>query len=355
MDYHLRLSNLQKMLPNMKCDALLIEHPTNILYLTGLEISAGKLLVSAQAAALLVDGRYQEICSKQKLYSIFTLDDDALKSWLFEHAIKTLAFESETTTFFSYQNLKTVTDAFTVNTIQLVPLSSPVMSLRLIKDKQEIELLRKAATLCSDGYQSISQHLHPGITEEELATELEIFWKIKGAKKLSFDPIIAFGANGSMPHYRAGQTKLKKNTSILIDIGVAFQHYHSDMTRVIYFGEPPKEIRQIYTIVEEAKEKAQKLCRPGTLLGDLDKAARSHITSEGFGDFFDHSLGHGVGLEVHEPPRIRTQNEYAHIPLKAGMVITIEPGIYLPGIGGVRLEDTLLITEHGYENLTNKG
>lgn len=354
MDYYLRLSNLQKMIPELKCDALLIEHPTNIFYLTGIELSTGKLLVSAQSTALLVDGRYFEMCSKQKLYPVFKLDEDSLKSWLFEHAIRTLAFESDTTTYQGYLNLKKVTDTFTVNTIKLIPLPSPVMTLRLIKDKQEIELLREAAKLCYRGYQSLAEHIHAGVTEEELALELEMFWKIKGAKKLSFDPIIAFGANSSMPHYRAGKAKLTPNTSILIDIGVVYQQYHSDMTRIIYFGEPPKEIQNIFAIVSEAKERALECCRPGVLIGDIDKAARSHIASQGFGDYFPHSLGHGVGLDIHEPPTIRSQGAYAEIPLKAGMVITIEPGIYLPGTGGIRLEDTILITEEGYENLTGK-
>ena len=190
------------------------------------------------------------------------------------------------------------------------------------------------------------------ISEAELALELEFFWKKRGAKKLAFDPIIAFGANSSMPHYRAGLAKLQSHTSILIDIGVVLSHYHSDMTRVVHFGTPTSVIEKIYSIVEEAKARALALCCPGTLVGELDRAARDWIASQGYGERFTHSLGHGVGLDIHEPPTIRDSGLYRTLPLQPGMVITIEPGIYLPGIGGVRLEDTVLITENGHENLT---
>ena len=157
-----------------------------------------------------------------------------------------------------------------------------------------------------------------------------------------------------MPHYRAGPAKLKPNTPVLIDIGVVLAHYHSDMTRVAFFGAPPALIQTIYAIVEEAKARALAICRPGVLVGELDRSARDYISSKGYGDFFTHSLGHGIGLDIHEPPIIRDSGLYRTLPLQAGMAITIEPGIYLPGVGGVRLEDTIIITEQGYENLTEQ-
>jgi Xaa-Pro aminopeptidase len=225
-----------------------------------------------------------------------------------------------------------------------------VQNLRLIKDAEEISKLRAAAQLGYEGYLFALSLLREGVSEKELALALELFWKERGASRLAFDSIIAFGPNSSMPHYRPDETTLKQNTSVLIDCGVVLSHYHSDMTRVAYFGNPPQEIQTIYPIVEEAKAKAIEACRPGTLIGDLDRIARDWIQSKGYGEYFSHSLGHGVGLEIHENPIIRQTGPFSEKPLKTGMVITIEPGIYLPGIGGVRLEDTILITENGYEN-----
>lgn len=236
--------------------------------------------------------------------------------------------------------------------LSLLPLDNPIKLLRMIKDPEEILLLRQAAQLGCKGYDFVCSLLKEGVTEAELAVELEIFWKRQGAKGLAFEPIIAFGANGSMPHYRSGDTTLKNGMSVLIDIGVNDRHYHSDMTRVIFYGEPSPEIVKIHEIVVKAQQLAIDLCRPGTLIGELDKAARGYITEQGYGDYFTHSLGHGVGLEIHEAPWIRQASSWAKMPLQEGMVITIEPGIYLNGVGGVRVEDTLLITSSGHEILT---
>lgn len=157
-----------------------------------------------------------------------------------------------------------------------------------------------------------------------------------------------------MPHYRAGNTKLKQGMPILIDIGVNYRHYHSDMTRVVFLGEPDPKLKTIYHIVEKAQKEALQLCKPGTLIGELDRAARGYIESQGYGDHFGHGLGHGVGLEIHELPNVRNKPPFNSMVLLPGMVITIEPGIYIPDIGGVRIEDTIVITENGHENLTER-
>ncbi|MBA2367827.1 MAG: aminopeptidase P family protein [Candidatus Protochlamydia sp.] len=351
MDYSSRLYELKQYMDNLPCEALLIEHPLHLLYLTGLELSAGQLIVSKDSACLIVDGRYFERCSSQQLYSVVLQVESVLSSWLEDHNIQSLGFEGAETTYQRYQELRKLSGS-TKQNAEMVPIDSPVRQMRLIKDTEEIIFLKQAARLGYEGYEYVVSLFEVGVTEEELAFELEFFWKKRGAKKLAFDPIIAFDANSSMPHYRAGSTPLRLNTSVLIDIGVVLEHYHSDMSRVVYYGQPPYEIQTIYPIVEEAKELAMRLCRPGTLIGELDHAARSHITAKGYGKNFTHSLGHGVGLDIHEYPTLRSAGTFSQTPLQAGMVITIEPGIYLPGIGGVRLEDTLLITEAGYENLT---
>lgn len=349
-----RLKRLREAMQLHSCEAVLIEHPTNLFYLTGLDLSSGKLVVTQDHACLIVDGRYYESSQKQSLYPVQILKDDALKDWILDSRIHQLGFDPHQTSYHSYSTLQQLASKIIEKNheFEIKPLEALFQNLRLIKDEWEIHSLRKSARLGYQGYEFVASLLREGVSESELAFELEFFWKKRGASKLAFDSIIAFGANSSMPHYRAGPSQLTSNTSVLIDIGVVLEHYHSDMTRVIFFGSPPPLLKTIYSIVEEAKEKSLASCRPGTLIGDLDQIARDWIASKGYGDRFTHSLGHGVGLDIHEPPLIREKGIYKDMPLQAGMVITIEPGIYLPNIGGVRLEDMILITNNGYENLT---
>jgi len=353
MDHSQRIEKTQKTLKELTCNALLIEETTNLYYMTGQQLSTGKLLVHEKGAELFVDNRYFESCQKNAPCHVILSDktslSDLLKSPEFNF-IHSLGFDSDNTSFKRYEEMqKNLTPL-----VKLIPLDNPVKIQRMIKDKEEIDLLREAAALGSQGFDFVCSLLCEGLKENDIALELEIFWKRRGSKSLAFDPIIAFGSNSSMPHYRAGQTILKKGMPVLIDIGVNYQHYHSDMTRVIYFGEPDPKIRTIYTIVENAQKKALNLCVPGTKIGELDETARGYIKAQGFGEFFSHGLGHGVGLEIHEAPTLRNQLPCKDKKLENGMVITIEPGIYLPGMGGVRIEDTILITETGYENLTKR-
>ncbi len=344
-----RIKSAQELLSTYHADALIVEHPTDLYYLTGLEMSAGKLLITPEAVCLLVDGRYIEACQKSSPCRVILLENQAVKNWLSANSKgSTLGFDSRNTSYQTYSTLKKELHAFS-----MLPIEGPIERLRMIKDDDEIIELRKAAQLGSDGVKWLVSQLREGVTEAELAWSVEHFWKEKGAKKLGFDPIIAFGVNSSMPHYRAGSTPLKKNSPVLLDIGVVRNHYHSDMTRVVFFGDVDPEIKKIYAIVEEAKSLALELCRPGTRVEQLDSAARGYIASQGYGDRFTHNLGHGVGLDIHEMPFLKVAEPFGSEILKPGMVITIEPGIYLPEKGGIRLEDTILITEQGHENLTN--
>lgn len=362
MIYQARLKRLQNFLEKSSCDAVIISDAINLYYMTGLELSSGKLLVDLKGAHLFVDGRYYEQCIKKSPFSVHLAEKTPLAELLSLpdfHFIKTLAFSAEETSFKGFKELELLILEIRQYSkghrkLTLVPLENPVKALRTIKDPEEIELLREAANLGSQGFDYVCTLLKEGISEAEVAMELEIFWKRRGGKKVAFDPIIAFGVNGSMPHYRAGNARLEKGQAVLIDIGVNYKHYHSDMTRVVYFGTPPEQVRIIYSIVEHAQKHALAKCRPGVMIGDLDAAARGFIESQGYGEFFTHSLGHGVGLEIHELPVLRNKPPYDKIILEPGMVITIEPGIYIGGVGGVRLEDTVVITDDGYENLTNR-
>ncbi|ADI39207.1 Xaa-Pro dipeptidase [Waddlia chondrophila 2032/99] len=348
--FNQRIEKLKQLLEHEECDGLIVDDTINLYYLTGLYLSAGKLLISPKETTLLVDSRYYELCKSDSPFPVvLSTKTSTINDLLSGSGIKQLAFNSDNTTYGEFKKLEKEAEL-----LNLKPISNPILKLRAIKDSQEIETLKEAAALGSAGYDYLVELLKEGISETELAIELEIFWKRRGSKAIAFDPIIAFGSNSSMPHYRVGQRRLNKGESVLIDIGVNLDHYHSDMTRVVFFGEPDPKITNIYRIVLEAQEKALALCRPGTLIADLDAAARSHIEEQGYGENFTHSLGHGVGLEIHELPIIRSQNSNAESRLEEGMVITIEPGIYLPGIGGVRIEDTVAITKGACENLTNR-
>lgn len=352
MDYLKRIHSFQRKIADFNCDAFLVEDKVNLYYLTGLSLSAGTLLMHKEGAHLFVDGRYLELCENTAPCPVLLSSKVSVASFISSEDykfIKSIGFDAETTSFQAYLEWK---KRLEIHEITLVPVDNPVKQLRMIKDSEEIILIQEAARLGSMGYDFVCSLLREGVKESELAAELEIFWKRMGAKGVAFEPIIAFGTNGSMPHYRSGHTALQKGMSILIDIGVNDRNYHSDMTRVVFFGEPDPEIKKIHAIVCKAQQMAIELCKPGTLIGDLDKAARGYITEQGYGEYFNHSLGHGVGLEIHEAPWLRNVVPYSKMLLQAGMVITIEPGIYLKGIGGVRIEDTVLITAKGHENLT---
>lgn len=357
-DYHQRLQRLQAILCEVPCDAFFVEDSINLYYLTGLELSAGKLLVHTRGAHLFVDGRYTEVCMKRSPFPVLPLEELKLETLLLTPEfdfIHILGFNSEQTTFKEYQQLVKATESLS-SRLKLIPVDALVIEQRAIKDNEEINLLRQAADLGSQGFDFVCEILKEGISEEEVAMHLDIFWKQRGAKKVGFDPIIAFGTNSAMPHHRSGLSRLQKGDVVLIDIGVNYRHYHSDMTRMAFFGTPDPRIEEIHAVVAEAQQRALALCAPGITIGTIDRAARDFIASKGYGAHFNHGLGHGVGLEIHELPVIKSTAPFYGVTLEAGMVITIEPGIYLSGIGGVRIEDTIVITDSGcgYENLTRR-
>lgn len=349
-----RLNRLRNELNKQVCQAILIENPLDIFYLTKQHLSTGKMLITKNDAILLVDGRYYETCKKSASCTVLLTPEITLLGLLQQHAdITTLAFDSDHTSYRNFLDLEKLT-AELKHSCKLIPMSSPIKKLREIKDEEEIATLRNAAELGSQGFDHVCSLLKEGISEEELAFELELFWRKRGGRGLAFDPIIAFGPNSSMPHYRAGSTHLTKGQCVLIDIGVIYQDYHSDMTRVVFFGDPDPKVLEIYEIVLKAQLEALQHCRAGVRVGDLDEAARSIIGNYGYRDKFTHSLGHGIGLEIHEYPLLRNKPPEQDCILEAGMVVTIEPGIYLPDIGGVRIEDTVVITADGYEDLTQR-
>jgi Xaa-Pro aminopeptidase len=342
----IHINRIDRLRTKLTTEGFLVASPIDLYYFTGLELSAGKLLISAKDALLLVDGRYIETAQGQSPVQV-ALDGqkaflDAIAPW------KSIGVDSEKTTVQSWQDLNRLAER------KFLPIQGLISRLRAIKGPEEIHLLEKAAALGSKGFDFVVGRLNEGVQESALAFELEMFWRKQGAKGVAFEPIIAFGANSSKPHYRAGDRSLARDEPVLIDIGVELNHYHSDMTRMAVLGSLPEQMKAIFDIVQEAHRRAIELVKPGTSIAALDDAARLYIESKGYGKNFSHSLGHGIGLEVHEFPTIRRNPSNETLFLEEGMAITIEPGIYLPGIGGVRLEDTVIVTENGHKNITDR-
>jgi Xaa-Pro aminopeptidase len=232
---------------------------------------------------------------------------------------------------------------------RIVDTGGLVSRLRVIKDEFEVGLIRKAARLQEAALDAIRADIHPGQTELDVAARLEAEMKSRGSSEPGFQTIVAAGANGSLPHYRPGPKKLSAGKPVLIDWGAVYRGYHSDMTRTFTLGKWPAKVKEIYQIVLEAQLAAAAALAPGKSSVEIDAVARRHITQHGYGDFFGHGLGHGIGLNGHEEPRLT--NMLAPTRLEPGMVVTVEPGIYLPGIGGVRIEDDYVITDKGADNL----
>lgn len=342
MNYRNRRLILQKDISKYGVKALLLTHPIDLYYLTGFKLSAGQLIVKEAESSLYVDGRYFETCLEKNECPVFLNSENVLKEVL--KKIGLIGIDSETTSLQAYLDLKK-------DLPDLKPIPGVLKEARMIKDQDELKLLRQAARLGCEGFNYVKSRLKVGIKESELAWELEKYWREKGAQGVAFEPIIAFQKNSAHPHYRASDTVLQQNSCALIDIGVKWQEYHSDMTRVIFVGEVDAEIKKIRSIVEAAVELVNQELKPGIMTDTLDRIARDYITAKGYGKYFTHSLGHGVGLAIHEPPFLRRSKEDT-IELQENMVITIEPGIYVPQLGGVRLENSVIITNNGYENLT---
>lgn len=341
-----RLANYAKALHKAGIDLFMIDDPVGIYYLTGIKVSRGKLFVHSTKTHFFVDGRYIETCQKQAPCKVSLISDEALRKYLLGFMQKVVGFDRDRAKYSEYAQLKKMT--------KCKPFLNPLNRLRFVKDAGEIKKMRKSCALLDEGYHYIRKRLKVGMIEEEVARDFEIYCRQKGAEKLAFESIIAFGKNSSMPHYQTGKSTLKKDQIVLFDIGVVVDGYHSDMTRTFFFGKGSEKLKKIHAVVKAAQDAALKLCRPGSKIGALDKAARAVMKKEKLDQYFTHSLGHSIGLEAHEYPTIAGAPKIKEIILEPGMIFTVEPGIYLPNVGGVRLEETIVITKTGYQNFFSK-
>ncbi|MGI6038475.1 MAG: M24 family metallopeptidase [Limnochordia bacterium] len=336
-----RLRRLREKIGHL--DGVIISDSFNRRYLSGFTGSAGFLFITAEKAIIAVDFRYVEQAKLQaphfQVYH-YPTPREGINKLLADEGLKKVGFEALHTSYSQYQEWVGDNDQ-----IQWEPLVGIVEELRLCKDEDEINKIKKAAQLTDAGFEHILGFLKPGVSEREIALELEFFLRREGADKMSFDPIIGSGPNGARPHARPGERTLEVGDLVVLDFGVLYQGYCSDMTRTVVIGEASQEQRERYELVLRAQKAGVAAVRPRPAK-EVDGIVRQYFIDEGLGDHFGHGLGHAVGLEIHEDPRLTPQSEHM---LEAGNVVTIEPGLYFPGWGGIRIEDLVLVTEDGYE------
>lgn len=337
-----RFLRLYKSLEEKKIDAFLVSNTLNIHYLTGFSGSSGYLLLIGQKRLFYTDARYYERALKETVNVKVCLLDKDISEILIKFKIKKLAFESN---YVSYNRYIEWSKKFTG--IKLIPVDSLVEKIRQIKDADEVRLITKAVDVCEEIFSSIN--LKKGITEKQLVSKLENTAIEVFSARPSFDPIVAFGRNSSIPHALPGKAKYSGNGICLIDFGVKVNGYSSDLTRTFWAGKITQQFKEIYNIVLEAQQSAIEGIKPGKPIVEIDKLARSYIDKYGYGKYFSHSLGHGIGLAVHELPRINPKSKGF---LEEGMIFSVEPGIYITGWGGVRIEDLVLVKRDGCEVLT---
>ncbi|MBO4493655.1 MAG: aminopeptidase P family protein [Ruminococcus sp.] len=331
-------------------DCALITSDINRRYFTGMKSSAGVVIAFPGKAYLLIDFRYiekaratvtdAEVIEAKKLYP-------QLMELLEKHGAKSVAIESETMTV---KDLNAYEHFFSqIHFVHDDSLSTAISALRMVKDERELEYIKKAQEIAEAAYDKILCFIKPGVTERETALELNRLMFELGAEDLSFDTIVLSGANTSMPHGVPSDKKIEDGEFVLMDFGAVYNGYHSDMTRTVCVGQPDAEMKKVYDTVLSAQLAALKAAKAGMTGSELDRIARDIIDRAGYGSCFGHSLGHGVGMEIHEKPNASTNYK---LPLNEGAVITVEPGIYLAGKFGVRIEDFVILTENGCENLT---
>jgi Xaa-Pro aminopeptidase len=356
-----RLDKFRKLLMEEKLDCFLIAVPENRYYLSGFEAedmnlveSSGYLLITESKQFLLTDFRYQEEAKQEApdFEAVIYKEGltQALPDLFLGLQVERLGVEGD---YLTHKRYKEVEEAFkkAVPKGDITAVGGLVERLRIVKEPAEITAIKASLALTERTLSTLWSMLEPGLKEKDLAWKIEILVREGGGEGVSFPPIVASGPNAALPHAVPTDRRIAPGDSVILDLGSRLQHYCSDMTRTWTAGVPDRKVQEIYRIVREAQLAAQDCIKPGASGGEIDKVAREAIEKAGYGEYFGHGLGHGVGLAVHEQPRLRKQGEDI---LEKNMVITVEPGIYLPGIGGVRLENMVRVTSSGCEVLNDQ-
>jgi len=340
MDHESRRDRLRPRLAELGVEAFLVTSTPNVRYLTGFTGSNGQVLISADRDVFLSDGRYQTQAAREvavaERATYLAEFAPALAEACAGLGVRRVAFEATDLTVARHEDLSP--------TCELVPTRGEVEALRRAKDEDERSRLREAQSLSDATFERVLGRIHPGVTERELAVDLESTMRRLGADDRAFESIVAFGSSAAEPHHEPAGRALEKGDVVKMDFGALAGGYHADMTRTVFFGEPSGELRDVYELVRSAQQAGIDAMRGGATEGAVDAAARGPIEEAGFGRSFPHGLGHGVGLQIHEGPWLRRGGTDT-VPV--GAVITVEPGIYLEGVGGVRIEDMVEVGQDG--------
>lgn len=347
-----RRERLRQSLEADKVGAYLVSDPSNVRYLTGFTGEDSVLLLDRDRAVLVSDGRFETQIAEEcpdlevMIRGVGQTRIDGVVAAVESLAIRALGFETPAVSVAEYEALRA-----RLETIEMVGVSGQVEALRVIKDDDEIAAIREAILFAEEAFAMTRNRLRPGDTEKDVADALEADLRRSGATSASFPPIVAVGPRSALPHARPTRnTRIGDADFVLIDWGATGRPYKSDLTRVLVTGKVTSKFEKVYRTVLDAQERGIAAIRPGVIARDVDAEARSVIEEAGFGPFFRHGLGHGLGMDIHEDPRLRNGSDTI---LQPGMVVTVEPGVYLPDWGGVRIEDDVLITDHGAEVLTH--
>ena len=343
-----RIEELRKVLN--KGEAALITGDVNRIYFTGFKSSAGSVLITKNSAVFFIDFRYFEKAQRevrhldvklaQRVYSQMT---ELLK----EENINNIYIETDTVTLGSLKSLRKAFEGLNVS--EEGKISDKITQMRSIKTEDEIANIEKAQALTDAAFSYIQDYIKPGVTEKEIALKMEFFMRERGSEGVAFDFIVVSGKNSSLPHGVPTDKKIEKGDFVTMDFGGVWNGYRSDMTRTVAVDYVTDKQRLIYDTVLAAQKASLDIIKAGVPCAEVDRAARDLIANAGYGDFFGHGLGHSVGLEIHESPACSPRD---NTPLKSGMIMTVEPGIYLPDEFGVRIEDMVFVTDSGYSNFT---
>ncbi len=340
-----RINKVLELMARLSADCVIIKDVTTIRYLTGFTGDSSLFYLDRNQGVLITDGRYtQQAKSEMKLFKVLEYAPvDGSSIWraaaglAMSSGAQSVGFDGSWYSYNEYIALSTLLPGMRLVSLELG-------DIRMIKDRRELELLLKAANIADEAFIELLRDIRPGCTERNLAARLEYYMRAHGSERTSFDTIVASGERSALPHGMASDRVLELGDFVTFDFGAVYKGYHSDMTRTVVIGMAGAWHKEIYTIVEEAQRKGLKAAQAGMTGRELDAIVRKVITDCGYGEYYVHGTGHGVGLEIHEMPNINKRGE---TELRTGMIFTIEPGIYIPGKGGVRIEDTVVLTDEG--------
>jgi Xaa-Pro aminopeptidase len=344
-----RQERLRALLERHRLPFLVVSNPTNVFYLTGFRGSAGVAVFGRRQGLLWVDPRYTLQAGDQaRGVEVIEEKGDLLEAtarWLRRRRAKRVGYEDTHLTCAAYCQLE---DRLPGRG-RLVGAATLIEDMRYVKDSAEIHCIREACRMTAEVYRDVVPHARPGVGETDLAAEIEYRMRRYGAEGSAFETIVASGSRGAFPHARASSKLLRKNELVIFDLGAILRGYAADLTRTVYLGKPSRRIRGLYDAVRQAQQRAVETLREGVRAGDVDAAARRLLARRGLDRYFTHSTGHGVGLDIHERPRLGRGEKSR---LEPGCVVTVEPGVYVEGLGGIRIEDTVLIGAESPEILT---